>query len=205
MASLPLRLVSVAAMAVLGLTACQSKTVPVVTADEVALGNPQAKVTVVEYASVGCPYCAHFNNDQFPAFKAKYVDTGKVRYVFREMLVGQGIEMALGAAGFLTARCAGADRYFTVVDQIFHAQDAIYKSGDVHGGLLPIAKANGMSDQRFDDCVNNTDSLTAINARSEKALADGVQSTPTFFINGKKAFEGVPPKDALDAAVQAAG
>jgi len=205
MGSLRHLVLSISLVASLGLAACQQKAAPAVTADEMSLGSPQAKVTVVEYASVGCPYCARFNNEVFPAFKTKYVDTGKVHYVFREMLVGEGAELSLGAAGFLMARCAGADRYFPVVDQLFHAQESLYKSGDVRSGLLKIAQANGMNDKQFDDCTSSTASLGALNARSEKAQADGVGSTPTFYVNGKKVFEGVPTPEKLDAAIQAAG
>jgi protein-disulfide isomerase len=193
------------AVAALSLAACQQKAAPVVTADEMAMGNPQAKVTVIEYASVACPYCARFNNEVFPAFKKSYVDTGKVHYVFREMLVGGSGEQAMGAAGFLMARCAGPDKYFKVLDETFHDQDAIYKSGDMRGGLLKIAMANGMSEKQFTDCVSNDANLAAMNARNDKANAAGVNSTPTFFINGKKTFEGVPTPGALDAAVKEAG
>ena len=205
------RAAAVAALAALSLTgmslaACQqNKPVQPATADEMSLGDPKAKVTVIEYASAGCPFCARFNNEIFPAFKTKYVDTGKVHYVFREMLVGQGAEMSLGAAGFMTARCAGQDKYFAVLDQIFHQQDTIYKSGDLKGGLQKIAKDNGLSDKQFEDCINNTEGLNALNARNEKANVDGVQSTPTFFVNGKKAFEGVPTAEQLDGLVQNAG
>ena len=199
------RAVSVLAFAAL-LGACQpQKAAAPVTADEMSLGPASAKVTVIEYASAGCPFCARFNNEVFPAFKAKYIDTGKVHYVFREVLVGGGPEIAMGAAGFLTARCAGKDKYFTVLDQVFHDQDAIYKSGDIKGGLLKIAKANGLSDQQFSDCVNSNDALVALNNRSEKASTDGVGATPTFFVNGKKAFESVPSLGDLDSAIAAAG
>jgi protein-disulfide isomerase len=189
----------------LGLAACQPKAAAPVTADEMSLGNPQAKVTVVEYASVACPFCARFNNEIFPGFKTKYIDTGKVHYVFREMLVGGSSEMSMGAAGFLMARCAGKDKYFAVLDQTFHAQESIYKSGDLKGGLLKIAQANGMNEKQFDDCISDNASLVAINARSEKAAQDGVDSTPTLLINGKKVFEGVPTAEQLDTAVKAAG
>ena len=192
-------------LAVVALAACQQKAAPVVSADEMAMGNPQAKVTVIEYASVACPFCARFNNEVFPAFKKSYVDTGKVRYVFREMLVGGSGEQAMGAAGFLMARCAGADKYFKVLDETFRDQDAIYKSGDMRGGLLKIAMANGMSEKQFSDCVSNDANLAAMNARNDKANAAGVNSTPTFFINGKKTFEGVPNPGALEAAVKEAG
>src|SRR5689334_20515922 len=82
--------------------------------DDMQMGNPAAKVTVVEYASVGCPICGRWDKEVWPQFKAKYVDTGKVNYVFREMLVGGGAELAIGGNGFLLARCAGKDKYFTV-------------------------------------------------------------------------------------------
>ena len=198
------RAFSVFALGALALAACQQKAAAPVTADEMSLGNPSAKVTVVEYASAGCPFCARFNNEVFPGFKAKYVDSGKVHYVFREVLVGGGPEIAMGAAGFLTARCAGKDKYFTVLDQVFHDQEEIYRSGDIKPGLLKIAKANGLSEQQFNDCISNNDALVALNTRSEKAGTDGVQATPTFFINGKKAFEAVPTPAQLDAAIAAA-
>jgi len=190
------------ALSVLALAACQQKAaVAPAEGDEMTLGDPKAKVTVVEYASAGCPFCARFSTDVFPAFKTKYVDTGKVHYVFREVLVGGGSEIALGAAGFLTARCAGKDKYFTVLEQVFRDQDQIYKSGDIKAGLLPIAKANGLSDKQFEACVNDEAAINAVNARSEKASQEGVNSTPTFFINGKKAFEGVPTPAQLNAAI----
>jgi protein-disulfide isomerase len=198
---------AVAALALGGaaLGGCEKKAAPAITADEMAMGSPNAKVTVIEYASVACPFCARFNNEIFPAFKKSYVDTGKVRYVFREMLVGGSSEMSMGAAGFLLARCAGPDKYFKVVDDTFREQEAIYKSGDMRGGLLKIAKANGLNEKQFNDCVTNEASLAAMNARNDKAGAAGVGSTPTFFINGKKTFEGVPQPQALEAAVKEAG
>src|ERR1700744_5268888 len=117
----------VIALAILSLAGCNkiaamTGSQGAVTADDMSLGNPNAKVTVIEYASVACPHCARFNNDVFPAFKAKYIDTGKIHYVFREMLVGGDAEMQMAAAGFLMARCAGKDKYFSVVDAIFHGQ-----------------------------------------------------------------------------------
>src|SRR6201999_4058018 len=83
------------------------------------LGNPNAKVTVEEWASVTCPHCAAFNEEVFPGFKAKYVDTGKVHYISHEFLPPP---TQVAAAGFLVARCAGKDKYFNVTDAIFHSQ-----------------------------------------------------------------------------------
>ena len=110
-----------AAFALLGLAvslaACKPAGGPgAVASGDMSLGNPNAKVTVIEYASLGCPICAKWNNDIFPAFKTKYIDTGKVRYVLKEMLTG---DEPVAAAGFLLARCAGKDKYFQVVDAVF--------------------------------------------------------------------------------------
>ena len=168
--------------------------------DDMTMGNPQAKVLVAEYASVACPHCAAFNNDIFPAFKAKYIDTGKVHYVFHEMLVGGQAEQALAAAGFLLARCAGKDKYFAVNDEIFHAQSAIFASQDLRGGLLRIAQSLGMTEPQFNACVGDQAALKALDARVEKASKDGVNSTPTFIINGQQ-FVGEQTLATLDKAI----
>ena len=168
--------------------------------DDMSMGNPQAKVLVAEYASVACPHCAAFNNDIFPAFKAKYIDTGKVHYVFHEMLVGGQAEQALAAAGFLLARCAGKDKYFAVNDEIFHAQSAIFASQDLRGGLLRIAQSLGMTEPQFNACVGDQAALKALDARVEKASKDGVNSTPTFIINGQQ-FVGEQTLATLDKAI----
>ena len=93
---------------------------------DMALGSPQASVIVVEYASTGCPICAHWATEVWPAFKAKHIDTGRVRFVYREMLVGDQTEESTAAAGFVLARCAGADKYFTVIDALYRRQAAIF-------------------------------------------------------------------------------
>ena len=110
--------------AALTLAACQKTAATAVTAQDMAMGSPTAKVTMIEYASVSCPHCAKWNNEVFPAFKAKYVDTGKVRYIAREALTG---DPAIAAAGFLTARCAGKDKYFQVVDAIYRGQEEMVR------------------------------------------------------------------------------
>ena len=195
--------IAAAALATLAVAGCQ-KGGGAVTSDDMSMGNPNAKVTVIEYASVACPFCARFNNEVFPAFKAKYIDTGKIHYVFREMLVGDDNEMAMAAAGFLMARCAGKDKYFSVVDAIFHGQQAIVQSGDVRGGLQRIGEAAGLSDAQFNSCINDDNALKALNQRVQTyTTQDGIDSTPTFVINGKK-LVGEPTLASLDAAVAAA-
>jgi protein-disulfide isomerase len=169
-----------------------------VRADDMSLGSPKAKVQVVEYASLSCPHCARFNADVFPAFKAKYVDTGKVRYTLREMLTPPA---EVAAAGYMLARCAGPDKYFKVVAEVFRSQSSW--DGDIKPVFLGIAKSNGLTEAQFESCLSSQANLEAINTRVKAAIDGGVSSTPTFFINGKK-HEGEMTLEQLDAAIVAA-
>jgi protein-disulfide isomerase len=197
-----LSFVVIAAIA-FALAACGSKSTAV-TADDMSLGNPSAKVTVIEYASVACPHCAAFNNDVFPAFRKQFIDTGKIHYVFREMLVGGDAEVSMAAAGFLTARCAGKDKYFNVVDAIFHNQMAMFESNDIRGGLQRIAESAGMSDQQFTACISDDKAIKALNDRVETyEKRDHVNATPTFVINGKM-LTGEQSLASLTNAINAA-
>jgi protein-disulfide isomerase len=181
----------------LAVTACQ-KSATTVTADDMSMGNPNAKVTMVEYASVACPHCGRWNNEVFPAFKAKYVDTGRVRYVLREALTG---DPSIAAAGFLTARCAGKAKYFSVVDDIYHAQDQMEQTGQPHQILLNIARSAGLTEPQFEACITNDKALEALNARWESYVKQGINGTPTFVINGKVYDKGEMPLPELDAAI----
>lgn len=168
---------------------------------DMALGSPKAKVQVVEYASLSCTHCAHWNNEVFPQLKARYIDTGKIRYVFREFLT-QPAQFA--AAGYLLARRVGADRYFQVTDAIFRQQDAIFESQDLWGGLLKIGKSFGLTEEQFTAALNDKAALEAVNARVAKAAErDGIDSTPTFFINGERLVGG-QPIEAFAAAIDKA-
>lgn len=189
----------VAALAMLGLAAC-SKPGAAITDDDMTMGNAKAKVTVVEYASASCPHCAEFNNDTFPAFKAKYIDSGKVHYVFREFLTPPE---AVAASGFLIARCAGKDKYFSVLDAIFRGQQQMYASGDYRGSLLRIAESVGLSEQQFNTCTNDDAAIKALQARVQKSIDAGITGTPTFVVNGTK-MDGAPTLANLDAAIAAA-
>ncbi|HLI64839.1 MAG TPA: thioredoxin domain-containing protein [Caulobacteraceae bacterium] len=198
------RHVLMVALVAVALAACGNKNGGAVTSDDMSMGPANAKVTVVEYASVACPFCANFNNTVFPAFKAKYIDTGKIHYVFREMLVGNDAEVTTAAAGFLLARCAGREKYFTVVDTIFHDQEQMAQSGDVRGTLLRIAQSTGMNEQQFNTCINDEQALKALNDRVQTySTRDNIESTPTFVINGKK-MDGAATLANLDAAIAAA-
>jgi protein-disulfide isomerase len=170
--------------------------------EEFSLGSPKARVQVVEYASLSCPHCGRWNAEVFPAFKAKYVDTGKVRYTFREMLTPPA---ELAAAGFLMARCAGPSKYFKVVDEVFRSQSRWNEGDSVRPIFVEIAKNNGLSEPQLDACLEDQAALAALNGRVDKAVAAGVQSTPTFFVNGKKVAEGEISLEKLEAAIAAAG
>jgi protein-disulfide isomerase len=172
--------------------------------DDMALGSPKAPVTVIEYASVGYPHCARWNNENFDAFKAKYVDTGRARLVVREMLTG---DAAIAAAGFIIARCAGPAKYFPMVDAIYRRQAGMFQEGATPEAVLrDVAKTiGGFSDAAFNACMADQKRLAAVNARGERHhSADGVDSTPTFFVNGKQ-LEGEVTLAALGDAIAAAG
>ena len=173
---------------------------PVPRPDDLSMGNPKAKIQVIEYASLSCPHCAHFNEAVFPALKAKYIDTGKVRYTLKEMLTEPA---TVAAAGFLMARCAGPDKYFKVVDEVFRSQPR-WQSGSIKPILQEIGAANGLDAAKFNACLQDQAAIDAVTARAERAQEDGVSSTPTLFINGKR-IENVPltPAD-LDAAIASA-
>ncbi len=192
-----LSLVLFALVAAIGLRAASAAPTPTsLTAEEMSLGNAKAKVTVTEYASAACPHCARFNNDVLPDFKKKYVDTGKVHYVFREMLTEP---TQFAATAFMMARCAGDDKYFDVLDDVFHQQSSIYDSGDLAAGLLKIAAKYGLTKDQINACMDDK-SLEALNARLAKADSEGINATPTFVIGGSK-LEGEKSLAELSAVI----
>jgi protein-disulfide isomerase len=171
--------------------------------DDMSLGNPQAKVTVVEYASVSCPVCGRWYKEVWPSFKAKYVDTGKIHFIYREMLVGDTDEMTAAASGFLLARCSGLGNYFKIVDAVYNSQPGLF--ADPRGVLLNIAKSSGMTEAQFDACVRDPAALDALQKRVQaNSTKDNVNATPTFVINGKSMESGYRSLADIDAAIAAA-
>ncbi|HEY3697652.1 DsbA family protein [Phenylobacterium sp.] len=165
---------------------------------DVSLGRPSAKVKLVEYASASCPHCAAFNNEVFGPFRKAYIDTGKVHYTLKEMLTPPE---EVAAAGFLIARCRGPARYFPTLDLVFRRQEELFHPG----GLLAVAQAAGLGKAQAEACVSDKAALAAMNARVQQAVdRDGVESTPTFFLDGRKAHEGNWAYADLTAAVDAA-
>ena len=194
-----------AALALLGLAislaACKPAAGPGVASGDMSQGNPNAKVTVVEYASLGCPICAKWNNDNWPAFKTKYVDSGRVHYVLKEMLTG---DEPVSAAGFLLARCAGKEKYFQVVDAVWRQEADLLESGrgaDERDRLMKVGESMGLTDAQINACIGDDAALEALNKRvNDAATAAKIDSTPTFVINGKVSTGYLDPA-AMDKAI----
>jgi protein-disulfide isomerase len=150
-------------------------------AGDVVIGSDKAPVTIIEYASMTCPHCAHFSTTTFPELQKRYIDTGKVRFIFREFPFDP-----LAAAGFMLARCAGKDKFMPVVETLFAKQPEWMVQKPIPP-LMEIAKQFGFTQDSFDKCLANQQVLDGIqDVRDRAATQLGVNSTPTFFINGKK-------------------
>jgi protein-disulfide isomerase len=171
------------------------------TVAEMSMGDPNAPVTLVEYAMFTCPHCAAFARDVFPKIKENYIDTGKVRLVFREVYFNKP---ALWAA--MIARCAPADRYFGIADVLFSTQQAwagVKSEQEMLEKLYGIGRQAGLTNAEMDACMQDRALAEALVAEYQKnAAADGVDATPTFLINGKK--EGNMPYEEFAAKLDAA-
>ncbi|MBO0735437.1 MAG: DsbA family protein [Alphaproteobacteria bacterium] len=164
-----------------------------ITQDDRIFGNPDAPITIVEYASLTCPHCAHFANDVLPELKKRWIDTGKAKLVLRDFPLD---EPALRAA--MIARCAPPDRFYAYVDTFFATQDKWVMARDYREALARLVKLGGMSKEQFDKCLKNTALENKI--VEERLVASkelDVNSTPTFFINGTK-FTGAPTVEEFD-------
>jgi len=161
------------------------------------MGNPNARVKLVEYGSFTCPHCAAFNEEVVPALKKNYIDTGKVLYVFR--LFPRGPEDALAEK---MARCAPASRYFAIADRIFRDQ-AKWAPGfgaprDARGELIKIGQQLGLQPAAVGRCMDSTADDARINAVSEESLSRyALEGTPHLVINGKAQPSGGIPYPAL--------
>ncbi len=153
------------------------------TASDHALGDPAAPITVVEYASVTCGACANWNNNVWYDFRTKYVDTGKVRFVYREFPTAP-VDLAM--AGHLIANCAPEEKFFDLIHVQFKRQREILSSTDIKGEYVRLAKSAGMSEADFEVCMSNEAEIERLNGVISAGVDAGVTGTPTFFINGEK-------------------
>ena len=170
-----------------------AQTVLQITKDDRILGNPDAPITIVEYASMTCPHCAHFQDDILPELKKKWIDTGKAKLVLRDFPLD---EPALRAA--MIARCAPPDRYYAFADTFFASQEKWVGTRDYREALARLAKLGGIGKEEFDACLKDTALENKI--VEERLIASkelDVNSTPTFFVNGSK-FTGAPTAEEFD-------
>jgi protein-disulfide isomerase len=179
-----------------------------ITADDKVMGSPNAPVTMIEYFAQDCSACAHFDQAVFPALKAKYIDTGKVRYVMRLYPI-----FPLDGPSYKLDLCVPPDQFFHAVDLLFRNQpqwdSAEYPGVDAQAGLMQMARILGLSEAQAQACMNST----AHDAQINKTAQDGsaryaIDHTPTFIIDSRKAdsirqqsWEEV--QAALDAALSA--
>ncbi len=171
---------------------------------EMTLGAEDAPVTLIEYASFTCPHCANFNATVMPELKAAYIDTGKVRLIYREVYFDRP---SLWAA--MIARCAGADRYFGVVDLLFRDQQHWSRAADAQGvvdGLQAIGRQAGLTDEAMQACLQDGAMAEALVAKFQKdATADAIDATPSFVLDGEKLSNMPWPefRERIEAALAA--
>lgn len=151
---------------------------------EMSLGDPDAPVTVVEYASFTCPHCATFHQSVFKDLKKDYIDTGKVHFIYREVYFDR-----YGLWASMVARCGGQERFFGIADMVYSTQSEWTAGGDpaaIVESLRRIGRTAGLSNEQLDACLSNAESAQTLVAwYQENAAADNVQSTPSFLIDGK--------------------
>jgi protein-disulfide isomerase len=170
------------------------------TLKDMTLGDPNAPVKIIEYMSMTCPHCAHFHENTFAAIKTKYVDSGKAYFVLREFPFPQD---TASLAAFMLARCTTEDKYFPFVG-MFLKQQASWAApgdGDVRAAMLQLSKLGGFTQETFDACLTNAKLAGDVSAVRDRGAEEfGVNSTPTFLINGK-AYSGDMSVDSMSALI----
>ncbi|MBF0561768.1 MAG: DsbA family protein [Alphaproteobacteria bacterium] len=163
------------------------------------MGSPDAKLTIIEYASLTCPHCAHFHETMLPRMKAEWIDTGKARLIYRDFPTSPQA-LAVGAA--MVDQCAGNDRYFGVLGLLFQTQEKWVTAPNPLAEIKRIVRVAGITAADVDACLERQDLAGAIQARAmEGNKKYGIDSTPSLVIDGKlyPAFESY---EKLDYALQ---
>lgn len=176
------------------------QTSPVWADDEDAqrtLGKADAPITIIEYASMTCPHCAHFEETVLPSLKEKYLDTGKAKLIFRDFPLDQ-----VALRGAMVARCAPPERFYAYIGAMFRNQKTWAFASDPMAGLARLAKLGGMSQERFDACMADKSVEEAVlRQRLGGSTQFNIEATPTIIINGKKA-EKIGSFEDLDAILK---
>jgi protein-disulfide isomerase len=170
---------------------------------EMVLGNPEANVEVVEYASYTCPHCANFHASVYPVLKSDFIDTGKIKFVYREVYFDR-----FGLWASMVARCGGEQRFFGLTKMFYEKQREWTAGGDpvaIAENLRSYGKVAGLSDETLDACLTDAEKAQALVDWFQKNTEeDGIKSTPSFVINGEK-FEGSWDNDLIPAIEAALG
>lgn len=177
-----LALTLLAPLAAASAPAVATEPVAAVTAADRTLGRADAPVTVIEYASFSCHHCADWHQLVFPAFKARFIDTGQVRFVFRNLPTDPE-QMSLPGAAL--ARCAAPDKFFDVAGALMRGQSAVLRGGKLEDWFDPAVAVSGRTRAQIDACVATPATRAAIQRDIDSAVAAGVNSTPSFFVNGR--------------------
>ena len=155
------------------------------TIPDMMIGNPDAKVTVIEYASYTCPHCASFHAGTFKDLKKNYIDTDKISFVFREVYFDR-----YGLWASMIARCAGPEKFFGLTDLMFQSQSSWTRAGEpaaIIDELRKLGRLAGINGETLEVCLNDNEKAKSLIAwYQNKAGADNIDSTPSFIINGKK-------------------
>ncbi|MEE9387107.1 MAG: DsbA family protein [Paracoccaceae bacterium] len=167
------------------IAAAQDASIDTSIVQEMSMGNPDAKVTVTEYASFTCPHCRSFHASVLKDIKRDYIDTGLINFVYREVYFDK-----FGLWGGIVARCGGPDRYFGIANLLYEQQSDWIGDGEpgaIAARLRTIGKTAGLSDAELNACFNDGDKAKALVAvYQQNAEADGINTTPSFLINGEK-------------------
>jgi len=163
---------------------------------DMAIGSEKAPLTVIEYASMTCPHCAEFHTEVLPVVKREYIDTGKLRLIFRDFPLDG---LALRAS--MLARCGGAERYFAFIDVLFTQQRAWSRAKDPVKALAHIARMGGVSEEAFQACMANKELENyVVQSRYDAQKEHKVSGTPSFVVNGKT-YSGVESVEAFKEMV----
>lgn len=172
-------------------------TIPADAMSERILGDPNAPVTIIEYASLTCPHCAKFHNEVLPKIKAEYLDTGKAKLIYRDFPL-DGV--ALKAS--LLARCAPKERYFAFLDVLFKQQAQWSRAKDPVAALSLIGRLGGIGEKAFQACMSDeTLSNFIVQQRADGQKEHSVNSTPTFVINGE-IVQGAQPFERFKSIIE---
>lgn len=173
--------------------------------DAAVLGDPAAPIRIVEYASTTCPHCATFHNTLLPHIKDNWIATGQANLALRPLPTAP---TALAVAGFLLARCAGPERYFDVLDELFATQEELFaraQEGEALTYFEGVAQIGGLAPEGVEVCLNDETGHAQIEASVASAWENDVAGTPTFLINGALYTSGeLHDAASWDAALETA-